>query len=393
MHPTQEALEAALIDNPDDLATHSAYADFLSQQGDPRGEFIQVQLRLEDATVGVQERTTLRQREQALLDKHIQDWLGPLYPDLLRQSSDPFARPPEFRFSKGWLDSLFVPVLRVDLARTFVKAADRLRLLRRLTIDDAFVDDDDVKAMNPAEVLAEIPSLPTLAEFSYREALDSFRMNQHFWPREMPVDRRPDNMNGLLEKMPNLTSLSTESALLDMKRLFAQQISPRLRILKVRSRAVYPLQELADNPAVAGLTGLHLDALPFARMDESPTAYLPFEPLRALLESKHFGNLTHLRIGPSDLGDMGCRLLIDSGLLKRLRLLDLSDGTITDAGAQMFAYSPDAKRLELLRLSRNRLTEVGRRLLELAGISADASDQFSDDFNEPQSHLYDSIME
>src|SRR5437870_4588525 len=37
----REALESALVANPDDLANHMAYADWLSDQGDPSGEFIQ----------------------------------------------------------------------------------------------------------------------------------------------------------------------------------------------------------------------------------------------------------------------------------------------------------------------------------------------------------------
>src|SRR5581483_4800010 len=39
-----EAFERALADDPDDLAGWSAYADYLAEQGDPRGEFMQVQL-------------------------------------------------------------------------------------------------------------------------------------------------------------------------------------------------------------------------------------------------------------------------------------------------------------------------------------------------------------
>src|SRR5436305_1044361 len=46
----QKALEAALVAHPDEVAAHSAYADYLTEAGDPRGEFIQVQLALEDAT-------------------------------------------------------------------------------------------------------------------------------------------------------------------------------------------------------------------------------------------------------------------------------------------------------------------------------------------------------
>jgi uncharacterized protein (TIGR02996 family) len=40
----RESLELALVENPDDLASHMAYADYLSDHGDPLGEFIRVQL-------------------------------------------------------------------------------------------------------------------------------------------------------------------------------------------------------------------------------------------------------------------------------------------------------------------------------------------------------------
>ena len=59
----REALEAALVENPDDIAAHMAYADLLSDAGDPRGEFIQVQLALEDEACKGEARRRLQQRE------------------------------------------------------------------------------------------------------------------------------------------------------------------------------------------------------------------------------------------------------------------------------------------------------------------------------------------
>ena len=50
MSPLRAALESALAENPDDLASHMAYADLLVDEGDPRGEFIQVQLAFEDSS-------------------------------------------------------------------------------------------------------------------------------------------------------------------------------------------------------------------------------------------------------------------------------------------------------------------------------------------------------
>src|SRR5262245_38701572 len=74
--PLQQSLEAALVDDPDDLAAHSAYADYLMEHGDPRGELIQAQLALEDATRPAKERAALRKRETELLKKHAREWLG-----------------------------------------------------------------------------------------------------------------------------------------------------------------------------------------------------------------------------------------------------------------------------------------------------------------------------
>ena len=44
----REAMEAALFDDPDDVVRHAAYADMLIEDGDPRGDFIRIQLQLED---------------------------------------------------------------------------------------------------------------------------------------------------------------------------------------------------------------------------------------------------------------------------------------------------------------------------------------------------------
>ncbi len=63
----REAFEKAILENPDDLAGYAAYADWLAEQGDPRGEFMQVQLALEDEGRPAKERKRLQKREQELL--------------------------------------------------------------------------------------------------------------------------------------------------------------------------------------------------------------------------------------------------------------------------------------------------------------------------------------
>ncbi|MBX3401067.1 MAG: TIGR02996 domain-containing protein [Gemmataceae bacterium] len=68
MPTTRESLEAALAADPDNRTLHSAYADLLIEEGDPRGEYIRRELTDPDTVFSERmERTRLER-----------DWLGPL---------------------------------------------------------------------------------------------------------------------------------------------------------------------------------------------------------------------------------------------------------------------------------------------------------------------------
>jgi uncharacterized protein (TIGR02996 family) len=70
----EEALLAAIYDAPDDDGPRLVYADYLTEKGDPRGEFIALQIRGGDP-----------KREKELIKKHGAGWLGPLAPVLLKE--------------------------------------------------------------------------------------------------------------------------------------------------------------------------------------------------------------------------------------------------------------------------------------------------------------------
>src|SRR6516162_8766171 len=103
MSDTRAALEEAIADNFDDVAAHAAYADYLREQGDPRGEFIQVQLALEDPKRPAAERSRLQKREADLLSKHARAWLGDVGRFLVGDWSGP-DKPWQYQFARGWLD-------------------------------------------------------------------------------------------------------------------------------------------------------------------------------------------------------------------------------------------------------------------------------------------------
>src|SRR5947208_9119202 len=84
-----QAFLAAIVDDPDDDSLRLIYADWLEEQGDPRGEFIRVQCALAQLPPGDPRRSALAERERALGDEHGQTWRSDLPPVLRHQ---PFVR-------------------------------------------------------------------------------------------------------------------------------------------------------------------------------------------------------------------------------------------------------------------------------------------------------------
>src|SRR5262249_29341527 len=86
----------------------------------------------------------------------------------------------------------------------------------------------------------------------------------------------------------------------------------------------------------------------------------------------------------------GCAAIATSGILKRLKFLDLALGCITDQGARVLAACPDVSRLEALDLSGNCLTAEGVEALRAVVKDVRADDQHALDDNH---YLHEGEME
>jgi uncharacterized protein (TIGR02996 family) len=405
----REALEDALADNPDDLASHMAYADHLVEEGDPRGEFIQVQLALEDQSRSVEERKRLQQREQALLKAHEREWLGELAPILLgtsEQLRELFRAEVESRYqnrinsdfgadltfrhgwARGWLDSFECNLLSVEMARKLGHKSIAL-LLRRLVVrgDEAgafyrYQPGRDIPAehgrFRPCEVLARYPVVRNLRFFQYGNEVDpeedTYYAGTHF-----------DRLAPLVGAMSQLEELRifghiypSEEGERDLSQLFSLVTLANLRILWHYHGHNYPLHKLAENSALGRMTHLLCFPHSYAReltflespphgIDEGPPV-INRDNVRPLLFSPYLRSLTHLQLRMCDGGDDTIRDVIKSGILKRLKMLDLRHGRVTDEGAQLLADCPEARHLDSLDLIGNRLTVTGIEALQSAGI-------------------------
>ena len=295
----RDVLESALVENPDDLATHYAYADYLQEQGDPRGEFIQIQLALEDPQRSEAERRQLQARVKELLQEHQREWLGSLADDLLPPREHPrwtIYRPDphsEYHFARGWLDSLSLRnptdlLHRTDLGPLLCLAPEA-RLLRRLILeyDDGLV-----------ESLLASPYLPNVRVFQLGKPISGF------YEPSMVVES--PLLSELIAKLPRIEELRLFAKGYNAPHLFSLSNLSSLRVLQINYWIDYPLEVLAGNAALSNLTHLLLhppiEMVPcldlagrarrcavasLAELDASATA--PFRPWRCRLHGNcHF---------------------------------------------------------------------------------------------------------
>jgi uncharacterized protein (TIGR02996 family) len=383
----RQALESALVARPDDLASHMAYADYLHEQGDPRGELIQVQLALEDPSRPAEERQRLQQRERALLDAHLRDWLGEIAYVLLddentivEQGTNAFLLEfvgrgrDSYRFARGWLEALDLDEINIAFARALARCPT-IRLLQRLSILHTS-DNDGEEACYAA--LAELPALDCVRRFDLGPAEDRCHISG-------------EGVAPVIARMSRLEELYLCAHRVEVKQVFALPL-PNLRTLHVYHLQEYPLEVLADNPTLGNL--VELECYPHALEPGDERAYIQPEGFRALVFSPHLQSLTRLRINQSDIGDQGVRDLLASGMIKQLRDLDLDNGRISDEGARLLAACPDLRRLELLRICGNQLTEEGIAALTATGVPLAAGGQHSaEEIEDTMPHLWEGDME
>jgi uncharacterized protein (TIGR02996 family) len=389
----RRALEDALAANPDDRASHSAYADLLLESGEhaeaARGEFISVQLALEDEQRPPAERARLQQREHELVKANYGAWLGAMeefvpWRDAFGMGTTLSGR--DVRFRRGWVHLVYLRNLTLALAR-LLKQAPQLRLLRELTIESASEEAQPLPegGVPPDEYayglwpLIGSPNLANVRKFQLGEDdgddYEDYRCGLY-----------TGSVVPLVRSMPRLEELRLFAKHYSTGELFALPTLGNLRILQVHHAVqVYRLQALAENPVLGNLTHLLLHPHHIAWWEnreadeadgfQSDEGYLPLSVVRPLLHSPHLPKLTHLCLRVSSMGDEGCEEIVRSGILGRLRSLDLRHGRITDRGASILATCPDVRRLEWLDLDRNSLSARGIALIQGLGVPVRVEDQ------------------
>jgi uncharacterized protein (TIGR02996 family) len=358
MMEQEQAFVDAIRAQPEDDAPRLAYADWLRERGDPRGELIDAQVRWDRANQnldlaamqphGVRSWQVQRQHEQA--------WMAPLFALGLNHYS----------FRRG-----FVETGGIYLA-DFLKNSAKLFELAPLLTDLGIYDKKDTELLPR---LAEHPPLSHLKAVTFWGSPISATALSTFAASPFAVNLRyvrlrevrlygPDLPAGCVQllKLPRLTQFAfTENGVCPR--------GPRQRIppTPIGDEVVVAL---AQAPELAQLRVLHvssskgvtdaavaaLASSPYLACSDGLDIYgtaLTDAAAQALAAAPRAACLTRLTIVGNELGNQGLEAVIESPHLGALRELTIG-ARITDPGAAMLAASPASARLRRLDFSYNR---------------------------------------
>jgi len=310
---TNPELEAKILENPDDTSAYLVYSDWLSEQGDSRGELIAVQVRLQG-----NEDATLRAREQALLSQHGNEWLG----QLAALGDDDM----KLVWRNGFIHSVrFGPELDDyetseqdfgELVRTLCRLP-AARLLDELVVGGKDYDDYPTSWEDCIEALAqsEVPTRLRRLEFNCGG----------YWDIS---STELGNLEPAYPKLGELEALRIELG--DME--FGTMDLPRLRSLEAVTGGL-----TVDNlQSVAAAAWPHLERLSL-HLGEEGGDYggdIGVDDVVDFLARLNAPNLRHLGLCNTNHSDVLVRHVAESKILPQLKTLDFSDGTLGAQGAR-----------------------------------------------------------
>jgi uncharacterized protein (TIGR02996 family) len=399
-------MRAAVLQAPGEDAPRLRLADELAARGDPRGEFIRVQIQLargetsEEATAD-----RLAQRECELLARHEAEWVGPFatyligwtfrrgfIEDVILDGKTFLARAEEiFRA----LPVAYLGVLDVGAVIDEFAASPYLRQIRRLHFG---LDDGDSEPLGDggAAVLARSPHLSglerltlgmeqingdglvALAEAPWLRSLRNLGLAQN----EVGDDALQSFFaTAPLEKMEVL-NLDWAGAGDESITALARTPLAELRVLDLQSNdvgeaglAALAASTLQPRLGVLDLCGVGLDSVSLKPLYGSPLLNrlsklriianneLTTADLSRFLASSSFPKLKELGLGSVKFGDEGAKIVAQTAALGQLTHLSFPGSMLTGKGVKSLADSPHLARLEGLDLFSNGGTSVAAQAI------------------------------
>jgi uncharacterized protein (TIGR02996 family) len=348
MHSDHAAFLRAIRAAPDDDLPRLIYADYLDDHGDPRGEFIRIQIERPRLPRDDPRRPELKGREDELLRRHREEWEGPLA-----------AVVSHAVFRRGFVDDVLV------MAEAFVAHARTLfdwAPIRTVKLRGTF---RNVGAILKRPELAALTGLDLCFDhLDSRDAALLAACRHLVGLRRLNLNGNPIGDEGVarLGASPSLTGL--EAVHLEHCGLGPAAVNTLAASRLTQLRALDLSENFLGDDGVARLTAAPF-LVRFAGLDLTAVG-MGDTGARRLAESPSVRGLRRLRLGYNGIGDAGATDLVRSPHLAALTALDLNGNAIGDAGAQAVLGAPHLRGLARLELSVNPLSRSMRLRLDQA---------------------------
>src|SRR5439155_19737312 len=272
---------AAILRAPRDDAVRLRLADDLAARGDPRGEFIRVQVELARLGRGTEEADQLARRERELLARHEAEWVGPLADWLLA-----------WTFHRGFIEEVVVE------AGTFLAHAEDL--FGAAPVESLHVPE-------AGAVSAECAACPYLARFR----------RLRFGSDDGDGEPLGDEGVAALARSPHLTGV--EGVTFAVQQIGAGGLralagAPWLRSLRSLGLAQ---NEVGDTARTSALAAAPLEKLEVLNLDWTDAGSGTIE---ALAQSAALGELRDLNLNSNEIGGTSLASLAASTRLPRLTI-------------------------------------------------------------------------
>ncbi len=375
-------LEAAILDNPDDVAAWQVYFDWLADEGDPWGERGQLALARDKAKGAAKTKLTKqiaqfdKQNGEALYGKSLLSVMKKSDFDEVAQLSD--------RYGFIWTATVKSPEYEWDgtAPNTVLGALVKSSAARLLT-------EINIGLMDWEFPVSLQKGIDAISKAGKLESLRSLFIGDFEYPDEQEISWVAVGKAGkVLPIAPNLRSLQLRGGDIELGKLEHDT----LESLTIETGGL-------PRGAVASVGKCKLPALTrmevwFGRDEYGGDGNV--KQLAGLFKGKGVPKLEHLGLENCEWQDDIAVALAKSDLLAQLRTVDLSMGTLHGAGVEaIIANAAKFKHLEQLDLSQNFLSdEQVARVRELFGEAVDTRGQEQpDDWGDDELHYFTTVGE
>ncbi|MFO0555258.1 MAG: TIGR02996 domain-containing protein [Polyangiaceae bacterium] len=286
-----DALHAAVAAAPDDDAPRQVLADAFAESGNPRGEFIQLELALERTHLcELEARAELRRRANLLERSH-----GAVF------APDVAATCKSMRFRRGFVEEVTITAPKLAKHGPALRARNPIR---RWVLDPT-----------TTESVARLRSLP-----------------EGFFLDELTLEQAPDGSKPIL-----LEPLADSPHLTRLRALTLQYLRPEDTVATfAKLKAPLAALSLTGEFSVDVLEGLHKNQAPPSIQSLRLSASVDAMTIRPVAHGQAFHGLRDLKLG-SGIGFMASQALFVGPNLQALASLTLASLTLDDRILQLLA--------------------------------------------------------